>query len=545
MSRAFACLAAVFLAASNLLAQAPARDTPAPTGTAIIRGRVLAAGASEHPLARVEVRAICGPLRVNQAVLTGGDGRYEIGELPAGRYTVSFTRPNYVRASYGQRRPLGPGAAIDVATGQIVSRVDVVLQQSSVVTGRILDEFGDPVTGAQVMPMRYAFINGERRLVSSGPSGTSNDLGEYRLFGLTPGQHFVSAAMRSFGYGETNDRFAYAPTYYPGTGNLAEARRLTVAAGQTIAGINLTLLPVAAAHISGVALDGQGRPLAGANVFLSQRLGGMFGSSAQVRPNGAFSIGGVTPGEYNLRASIPGVPDESGSADVTVTGADVTDVQLVIVKPSTLRGRVVFEMGDAKPPVASSVRLIASPSGAMSSMAGNGNPKDDGTFELRVGAGRAVLRATVFGTGDWSLKRVLTPAGVDVLDAGLDVPVNVTLEGLVVEMTSRHSEVSGTVVDAAGAQVRDCVVVVFAQDPLRWSTQSRYYGSSRPDQNNVFHMRMPAGDYYAAAFEEPDPAVSFNDPDVLQQLRDRATKFSIAENEKAKLELPLGQPPVY
>src|SRR5436190_12581817 len=169
----------------GVLAQAPARDvpTPAAAGTAIIRGRVLAAGANEHPLSRVEVRATCGSARVNKAVLTDANGRYEIGELPACRYTVSFARTNYVRASYGQRRPLGPGAPIDVAAGQVVSRIDIVLQRSGVVTGRILDEFGDPITGAQVSTMRWAFTNGERRLQPSGGYASTNDLGEYRMFG--------------------------------------------------------------------------------------------------------------------------------------------------------------------------------------------------------------------------------------------------------------------------------------------------------------------------------------------------------------------------
>src|SRR5206468_581645 len=138
-----------------------------------------------------------GPLLINKAVLTDAGGRYEIDGLPAGRYTVSFTRANYVRATYGQRRPLGPGAAIEIANGQIVSRVDAVLLRTGVITGRIVDELGDPITGVQVMPMRWAFINGERRLQSSGMSAATNDLGEYRLFGITPGQYFVSATLNN------------------------------------------------------------------------------------------------------------------------------------------------------------------------------------------------------------------------------------------------------------------------------------------------------------------------------------------------------------
>jgi hypothetical protein len=267
--------------------------------------------------------------------------------------------------------------------------------------------------------------------------------------------------------------------------------------------------------------------------------------NAPIRPDGTFTLAGVPPGDYTLRAwGGPAVADETAIADVTVNGGDVTGVQLVAVKPSTLRGRVVFEPGDVKPPAPSVVRLFLLAS--MSAMSGgSGSPKDDSTFEIKAGAGRAHIRATVFGTGDWRLKRVLTADGIDVIDTGLDIPSSGTVDGLVVEMTSRHSEVSGTVADAAGTRIRDCVIVAFARDAQRWDTQTRYFGMSRPDQDGVFKMRVPAGDYYVAAFEEPDTPVSFNDPEILQQLRDRAIGFSIADGEKQKLEVPLGQPPVY
>jgi hypothetical protein len=56
---------------------------------------------------------------------------------------------------------------------------------------------------------------------------------------------------------------------------------------------------------------------------------------------------------------------------------------------------------------------------------------------------------------------------------------------------------------------------------------------------------MPAGEYYAAAFELDDPSVSLNDPDIFQQLRDRATRLSIGEDEKKTLTLTISEPPVY
>jgi hypothetical protein len=279
---------------------------------------------------------------------------------------------------------------------------------------------------------------------------------------------------------------------------------------------------------------------------MAERRGtGWFGGSSQVQPDGTFTIGGVAPGDYTLRASLVGAPDDIATADVTVSTADVNDVQIVAVKPSTVRGRVIFEAGGAKPPAATALRLTVVHPDSQSTMPANETPKDDWTFEIKTAAGRALIRTGVFGTGDWRLKRVLSRDGADLTDTGFDVPVNTTVDGLVVELTSRHTELSGTVVDAAGASIRDCVVVVFAQDPLRWTTQTRYFGVSRPDQDHVFHMRMPAGEYHAAAFELDDPSVSLNDPEILQQIRDRATRLSIGEAGKKTLALTLIDPPVY
>ena len=393
-----------------------------------------------------------GTSRVNRAVLTDANGRYEISELPAGRYTVTTNKTNYVRASYGQQRALGPGKPIDLANAQILARIDFALQRTGVITGRVLDELGDPATDVEVAPMRYVMGNGERRLQRTGPPGATNDLGEYRIYGLAPGQYVISATLRNSTFGDSNDRTAYAPTFYPGTGNVADAQRLMLAPGQTITDINLTLQPVESVRVSGVALDVQGRPMAGAYITIIRRVGvtALGINGAQVKPDGRFSIGGVPPGEYMLRVSGPGQPDEYATLDLTVAGSDINDVQLLVVKASTVRGRVVFEPGGAKPPAASSLRVMATHPNPMSSRPGSAVPKDDLTFEMKTGAGRAMMRVGVFGTGDWRVKRVLAPGGLDVTDSGLDIPANATVEGVVVEMTSRHSEVSGSVHDAAG-----------------------------------------------------------------------------------------------
>jgi carboxypeptidase family protein len=535
-------IAAALALAASALAQAPARDAPPASGTAVVRGRVLADGATPRPLSRVEVHAIAAPLKINRGAMTDADGRYEIADLPAGRYTISLARANYVRASYGQRRPLGPGAPIDVANGQTVRLDDVVLQRSGAITGRILDEFGDPATGALVSPMRWAFGNGERRMQPFGSSATADDRGEYRLFGLAPGQYFISATMRRItAQSDTAaERSAYAPTYYPGSNNTAEAQRLTVAPGQTISGINMMLVPIGASRVAGTAVDANGRPLAGMNVFLYGQSGMQFQANTTVHADGTFTFGGVPPGSYTVMANTFG-PDDSAMTEVAVNGSDVTDVQLVTVKASVVRGRVVFEPGEIKPPAASAIGISL----MNANRSRSGRARDDRTFEINVPAGHATVRASAFGAEAWSIKRVVTADGADVIDAGVDIPANGSIDGIVVVMTSRQPELSGSVADDIGAKVRDSLVVLFAQDSALWKPPSRYIAVARPDQDGVFHVRVPPGDYFAAAFEGTDQSIPANDPDILQQLREHAMRFSVAEGEKRMLTVPLGPAPIY
>src|SRR5437762_795807 len=69
--------------------------------------------------------------------------------------------------------------------------------RGGVILGRILDEFGEPLSDVQVAAMHYQFQQGRRQLVSTGRSASSDDMGEFRLYGITPGQYYLQATWRS------------------------------------------------------------------------------------------------------------------------------------------------------------------------------------------------------------------------------------------------------------------------------------------------------------------------------------------------------------
>src|SRR5207237_5054996 len=129
--------------------QRPPRDTSAKTGTARLRGHVVAADTGQ-PLRKAQVRAISAELRENRMATTDAAGAYELKDLPAGRYMLSASKGSFVGLSYGQLRPFEPGKPLEIADAQTADKIDFSLPRGSVITGRIVDEFGEPIADVQV-----------------------------------------------------------------------------------------------------------------------------------------------------------------------------------------------------------------------------------------------------------------------------------------------------------------------------------------------------------------------------------------------------------
>src|SRR5688500_8773707 len=180
--------------------QRPARAQPqrveAPRGTAIMRGQIVSAD-SGTPIRRAQVRINAPEVREGRVATTDQQGRFEIKELPAGRYTMTASKAGFVTLQYGQRRPSESGTPIELGDGQTMDKIAIALPRGGVLGGRITDEFGEPVANASVLALRYGYAGGARRMQPAGQNArdTTDDQGQFRLFGLPPGDYFVSATL--------------------------------------------------------------------------------------------------------------------------------------------------------------------------------------------------------------------------------------------------------------------------------------------------------------------------------------------------------------
>jgi hypothetical protein len=533
------------------------------TGTAKIRGRVVAAQTGQ-PLRRAQVTLSgtpTSPLPVRRTT-TDADGRYEFAELPAGSFGVTAIKTGYVNLQYGQRRPFEQGTPIAIADGQTIDRIDLALPRGSVISVRLTDDFGEPLSGAQVQVQRYQYqADGQRRLagVQMGGSGLAftDDRGELRLFGLMPGEYVVSATLRSGGTpgGSPSDNSeGFSPTFYPGVIGAAQAVPISVAVGEE-ASVQFSMVASRLARISGSVFDSEGRPAAGAGLSLVTRSGTSMTSSSAgtVGPDGRFAIGGVSPGDHTIdvrpriTAATGASPTaESASFPISVSGADINDVRIVTGRGTMITGKVVFEgtasreMGTSPLPMRVTMTQ-ADPSRQLLAFPGadplaNGTVDDDGDFQLSGATGRVFVNVTMPPL--WVLKSV-TLDGATITDDPLDLTGKASISGLVITLTDKLTTIAGQVGDGRGQVLRDYVVVIQPAEELEAAIAARRIRVVRPSTDGRFETRgLRPGRYIATAIEALEQGRQFA-PEFQQQLRRGAREFTVGEGQAVTVDLRL------
>lgn len=532
----------------------PRDDGSRPVGTARIRGRVAAADTG-RPLGRALVRAGPSDGRGTWLALTDADGRYELKDLPADRYIVSAEKAGFLRLAYGQRRPFEPARPLEVTDGLLVDRVDFLLPRGSVLAGHVVDEMGEPAARVVVQALGVPSFAGQARLVPAGRDET-DDRGAYRIFGLPPGQYYLAASLLRAPWtapaADSEERLGYAPTYYPGTANPADAQRIDLGLGQEIGALDFALRATRTVRVAGTVLDAEGRPPRGARVVLapaaSTPLLLVFQKVAVVRPDGSFVVPDVVPGEYVLRVSLRASAErdaEFAALPLSVGSEDVTGLVIATAPGARVNGRLLL---DGPLPgqfrlEAVRVALVPEVSAAPFAQTGHqGQLQPDWTFAIRGVEGGRYLVRPVGVPAPWTLQAVLLN-GLDITDTPLELKGGDQVDGLEVVLTMQTTEVTGTAVDERGRPVQDYVAILFADDPTRWAERPRFIQWARSDQDGLFRVRgLPPATYIAVAVDA-SPEGDLRDPSVLEQLRPLGTRLTLTAGATQKVTLKLATLP--
>jgi hypothetical protein len=535
--------------------------------TATITGRVTSE--TGGPLRRAEVRAT-SDVGLTRLATTDADGRYVVRDLPAGTFTLHVSKAGFVPLYFGQRRPFERRGSIKLSEGQRAS-ADMRLPRAGAITGRIVDRTGEPVMGASVQALRGRMVQGQRGLQATGAADTTDDTGAFRLYGLAPGEYYVTASPR-----RVEDRLGRligsatpgqgAPIFYPGTANRGEAQRITVdVSGEARA--DMQLVDVRTSHVSGIVLASDGSPAAGAMITLSAgdldfaASGGDALAPLRIlddaAADGSFELTGVPPGSFTLRAQTrpnmsaifdipnqrivgPVVPPvmESAMLPVTVDG-DVAGLTVTTSRGATVDLTIVADQG-VTAPLPSGVRVTIRTSDA-NAITMNHNSPGGATMQLSLSG---PSRVAVDGLPEnWALKAIVLD-NEDITDKPIELR-NGRPNALRIVLTDKVTDVVGSIAAAPQAdtgRTAPAMVVVFADDDTKWSYPSRFVRSVRASEKGTFQVTgLPSSAVYRAMAVDYLEDGEETDPEFLKRMRERATRFSLSEGERRTIDLRLIQ----
>jgi hypothetical protein len=534
----------------------PRDSAPAPKSTASIAGRVTNVETG-GPLRRAVIKITSPALSADRRVSTNSDGRYEARDLPPGEYSLKAERGGYLTLAYGQRRAGELGRTVQLGEGQVLKGIDFALPRMGVISGRVLDETGEPITQAIVWAMHFGRHQGTRRLIPfavteeccwRGSFAITDENGQYSLV-LPAGEFVVMGLTRETWPLESDPAqvLSYPVTFYPGTLEPNQADRIKLGVGQEVGSIDFSLVPARTSRVSGVVLNAAGAPVANESVTLSQEVRGPQGGStfapntARTGDDGHFSVPNLQPGEYLLAvrsAAGPDQPAQEARQMLQVTGTDIDGLVVVTGSGGTVRGEIVSDDGTQVPGVdrlfvRARALTRASRSSTLTS-ADNGRVHTDSRFEVKGLVGPVVLSVRSL-TGDWTLKAIELD-GRDLADDPIDVPHGHIVSGVRVVLTNRPTILRGRLLNEKQRPAHG-TIVIFTEDVSRWRDESRTIRAIRPDQHGDFTFKgLPAGKYLFAAVDYAQDG-QWYDPAFLEDLRPRAQRLSLVEAESKRIDL--------
>ncbi|HET9373078.1 MAG TPA: carboxypeptidase regulatory-like domain-containing protein [Vicinamibacterales bacterium] len=356
----------------------------------------------------------------------------------------------------------------------------------------------------------------------------------------------------------------FAPVYYPGVTGPAAATTVSVGAGETRHGIDIALTFTPLAEVSGVVTGPDGTRMPRAVVlavagddFHSYR------ASSQTDDDGRFALRRLPPGQYTLTVRArPVVPESTGrggapartismitpdmtfwaTLDVRVDGRDQADLAIQLQRGARVSGRLKFDGAAAQPRLSAYSVALAAPATRQAVAATfPAIVDDDGTFVINgVPPGRYRLSAGLNsgpGTNSpWHFSGVAIDTTA-IADDQVDVRSSSDIDGLVVTLTDRPTEIAGRLTAATGLPAPEHFIVAFPADPALWTNQSRRILSVRPATDGEFVIRaLPAGDYLLAALTDLN-AFDLQDGRFLRALAAAAVPVTIAEHERKRQDL--------
>jgi hypothetical protein len=539
-------------------------------------------------------------LSLVRTTMTDAAGRYAFAKLPAGHFTLSFSKNNFLTASYGQKRPGAPGTTIVIDEGQQIT-ANAALLRGGVISGTIYGADGEPLARAQVGAWRYAMNGGTRRLQQNNGTST-DDRGTYRLTNLQPGDYLVSATPNASdaqmaarmnpdasaieqaiasgkvqppaapGFPSTvlvpvpqpqqgpmlMNTLAYLPTYHPGTPVPSSGQVIHITGGDEHVA-DITVQYTEAGSIQGTVATPI-KPGVMLRLSLSNNdpsIETFHGTSLD--GTGKFTFRALAPGTYTVMAQTAPSPQQNNISVVNgvVIGNNGPPPQLGA--EDRLWGSAVATVDGGTPTVVSiSLHPGRSISGIvvfdmakppdlargrlMVSLQTNGptmGPQPQAAIESDgrfTLAGVAPGKYTLRVNGGGPLKSSMV-GSVDTLDFPLEFTATDDIGDAVITLTDKASELSGVVTESNGKPGMDYTIIAASTDERFWTPNSRRISMARTGVDGKYTFRgLPPGDYNVVVVTDFEQGAQY-DPEFLRALNGAATRVRVIDAGKVTQDL--------
>lgn len=492
------------------------------------------------PLKRAHV--VLRPQKANASAAgidTDDKGAFSFHDLEAGRYSLSASRDGFLASSVCSVGSVRLPQIFNIGATETIAGLTFRLQPFAVMAGKVSFEDGEPAMSIRVEAYRE-YRNLLRHGYQLAASATTDDRGQYRMFGLEPGSYIVAAREPSAAPNEqVHESLRYATTYFMNATRLSQAARVKLDYGQEVGGIDVFLSRVRKVTLRGRVLSGfTGEPVAGATLAMQSVDARNTASIAVTVPavfdrDKRFEIRDVTPGAYVLWAQASDAGQALvGHEPLTVGESDIDTLDVTIFGERPGAAVLAVE-GGVK--LAQPVQLRLEPRNERGKVVEASEEMDTESFHFSLmGDDRYDLFVTNL-TDDFYLSAVRVN-GVDMMALGIEGTAASLTRPLELVLDSRGARISGRVLGSDDS-LWSRASIALIPDPPAGRVQS--YREGAADENGIFQFHGVAPGKYVLLAWLDTPPCDYYDPDALPTCRAAGQSVEVQQSGEQNVELKM------
>jgi hypothetical protein len=514
---------------------------------------------TREPLGNVHVRLIAATfdgITGTYGAMSDRTGHFSIATIRPGTYLLMPERAGFLHV---QAKGSTGIPSITIKPGEAVTGYRLEMAPRAVISGRVVDEAGDPVQGVHVQsaPVTPGSIS---ILLVPAANPFTDERGEFRLVG-TAGKYYVQAIpsgptggnerpeIRSDGASEV----IYATTFYPSSLQKERGTVVEAVAGKEVGGIEIRL----ARQLRGLSISGMvsgvtsgipdGTPR-GTVVMQTGESAQRMTANRSTSPgaDGRFRFDGLQPGFYRMWAHYSN-GGKTQLASRTMEGqlenSEIANLELVLAPGVELSGTLKMEEGAGRAALKRTVKLEPAPGYFLVDLGIDGGEVDrDGAFRI-ANIVPAKYQVNVEPLPENAYVKTLEIDGVAVTNGMADLSKVARRASAKVTLGGNAAQISGRMLDANGERMNANLVMIFlVRDAADLPPVGNSTTQATPDGKYTIKTVVP-GKYRLFALDAFQISGAINhDPDFFKKMYERGEEMEFKEGDRITKDLKVIPP---